>query len=1043
MPSQVSIDRIQQMYIAYYGRPADPDGLEYWADRLDEAGGSLEAIVNSFGTSAEFTERYGDLGFADLVNNLYQQAFDRSPEQDGLDFYVDRLNKNEASLADIAVQILDGAQNDHLAIISNKLSVAAAFTAKVEEENLDYSGNEAAEAAKAILGGVTADPASVTSVINDIDSTLADVLPPAGSDDGEGDSGSGGGGGGGAGGGAGGGGGGQVPEAIVVSLDIAAADENVDTAAADVVVGTLSASNIDSPNYAIVGGNASGVFQITGDKLQIKQGASLDHETAGSFTLTISADNGQSAGQTAITVTITDVDEAPTAIGLSAASAAEEAGTVAIGTISVTDEDDPNSSFGKYTYSTDDARFQFNNETGALSFVPGNGDLDFETEPSVTVRVTAQNGNGQSIAENFIITVTDGDDEPTAISLSAANTDENTTGVTIGVVSVADVDVLASFNTYTYATDDARFSVDNATGALTANTALNHEAAETVDVQVTATSSGGEVISKTFTINVADKNEAPTEIALSANAVAENAVAADIGAITVTDPDDAASGFATYTYSTDDARFEVSGTTLKLRDGVSLDFETEATVDVQVTATSNDGDVIAKTFTINVTDLTEGSLADGYIRGATVFRDANADGIFQEDVEISATTDDKGDFVIEDGPGDLIAFGGIDISTGLPFTGQFSAPADSDVINPLTTLVKAVADSGDANAEATVKAALGINDVVDLNTYDPLAAAANADDATSANLAVEVMAAAAQVANVLEQAAVVVEAAIADTDVVDKEAAFEAAATALASTISDATGTVDLDDATVVSSVVVGTATEVAEQTDDATFDDSTFENTVAAVAETAAAVIANVNAEVTEAVTNFGDSEDALAAVIEVAQVQRTVKEEAGVQQQLENAVKVVDAAVEDGNDASAGLASVTQIAESFADEAFEADQSDATVNVVVNEIRGTVQEILTFSEDAFNAVVNYNASPEVDSPVPIIVEDDGAAITAAILAGDFDEGRLAEVSAIFVESGVLTGDAETLSNLPSLSTLSTGDISGSIQLSDSGENIRDANLF
>ena len=26
---------IQQAYIAYYGRAADPEGLEYWASRLD------------------------------------------------------------------------------------------------------------------------------------------------------------------------------------------------------------------------------------------------------------------------------------------------------------------------------------------------------------------------------------------------------------------------------------------------------------------------------------------------------------------------------------------------------------------------------------------------------------------------------------------------------------------------------------------------------------------------------------------------------------------------------------------------------------------------------------------------------------------------------------------------------------------------------------------------------------------------------------------------------------------------------------------------
>ncbi len=46
MATAQSIQRVQELYIAYYGRPADPEGLEYWADRLDAVGAaSLSRIT--------------------------------------------------------------------------------------------------------------------------------------------------------------------------------------------------------------------------------------------------------------------------------------------------------------------------------------------------------------------------------------------------------------------------------------------------------------------------------------------------------------------------------------------------------------------------------------------------------------------------------------------------------------------------------------------------------------------------------------------------------------------------------------------------------------------------------------------------------------------------------------------------------------------------------------------------------------------------------------------------------------------------------------
>ena len=50
MATQASLNTIQSLYVAYYGRPADPAGLEFWANLLDQAEGDLSGIINAFGT---------------------------------------------------------------------------------------------------------------------------------------------------------------------------------------------------------------------------------------------------------------------------------------------------------------------------------------------------------------------------------------------------------------------------------------------------------------------------------------------------------------------------------------------------------------------------------------------------------------------------------------------------------------------------------------------------------------------------------------------------------------------------------------------------------------------------------------------------------------------------------------------------------------------------------------------------------------------------------------------------------------------------------
>ncbi len=162
---------------------------------------------------------------------------------------------------------------------------------------------------------------------------------------------------------------------------------------------------------------------------------------------------------------------------------------------------------------------------------------------------------------------------------------------------------------------------------------------------------------------------------------------------------------------------------------------------LHITATSDDGTNqattsadIAVTVSASATE-TNGSLIDGYIAGATVFADANSNGILDAG-EAHTTTNANGSFTLTNAVGPLVSFGGTDLSTGLQFTGVLRAPEGSTVITPLTTLISAlVSSTADdlhpltvAEAASAVATAFNLDPTINLQTFDPVPGAVSGND---------------------------------------------------------------------------------------------------------------------------------------------------------------------------------------------------------------------------------------------------------------------------------------------------------------------------
>ena len=245
----------------------------------------------------------------------------------------------------------------------------------------------------------------------------------------------------------------------------------------------------------------------------------------------------------AFTITVTNVNEAPTDISASSTSVAENQSTgTVVGNLSTTDVDAGNT----FTYSlvsgtgdTDNASFQIVN--GQLQT---NASFDFETKSSYSIRVRSTDQGSLTFEKAFTITVTNVNEGPTDISVSSTSVAENqSTGTAVGNLSTTDVD---AGNTFTYSlvsgtgdTDNASFQIVN--GELQTNASFDFETKSSYSIRVRSTDQGSLTFEKAFTITVTNVNEAPVNTVPSSQTVNEDTnlvfSVATSNAITVADID--------------------------------------------------------------------------------------------------------------------------------------------------------------------------------------------------------------------------------------------------------------------------------------------------------------------------------------------------------------------------------------------------------------------------------------------------------------------------------------------------------------------------
>jgi mRNA-degrading endonuclease HigB of HigAB toxin-antitoxin module len=396
-----------------------------------------------------------------------------------------------------------------------------------------------------------------------------------------------------------------------LALSATSVNENV---AAFTTIGNFSSTDQDPGNtftYSLISGTGStdnAAFKISSDSLRII--VSPNFEAKKSYSVRIrTTDQGGLFFDKAFTITVINVNETPANLALSASSVNENiAANTTIGNFSTTDPDAGNT----FTYSlvtgigsTDNLAFDLISNSLQITSSP-----DFETKNSYSILIRTTDQGGLYFEKTFTIVITNVNETPTDLALSADSVNENVAAnTTVGTFATTDPD---AGNTFTYllvtgtgSTDNAAFSVSG--NSLRVKNAPNFEVKSSYTVRIRATDQGGLFFEKAFTINVNDVNDTPVNLALSATSVYENVAANTIiGNLSSTDPDPGNTftySLVTGTGSIDNAAFTLAGDSLKIIN--SPDFETKKSYNIRIRTTDQGGLFVEKAFVISIININE------------------------------------------------------------------------------------------------------------------------------------------------------------------------------------------------------------------------------------------------------------------------------------------------------------------------------------------------------------------------------------------------------------------------------------------------------
>jgi S-layer protein len=201
---------VQQLYISYFGRPADTYGLQSFEAQLAAADtdgtlvttdalntyvqgnptSAVAKLVASFNTAPESVALYGSgtdiLSISKFVNAIYNNVLHRDADTDGGTFWINEIVAGRLSKANAALAITQGALANtstqgviDAALVTKTAAAAADFTTSLDTipKINSYAGDAAAAAARGLLLQVTA-TTDLTAFHTNVTNAISGLIVP-------------------------------------------------------------------------------------------------------------------------------------------------------------------------------------------------------------------------------------------------------------------------------------------------------------------------------------------------------------------------------------------------------------------------------------------------------------------------------------------------------------------------------------------------------------------------------------------------------------------------------------------------------------------------------------------------------------------------------------------------------------------------------------------------------------------------------------------------------------------------------------------------